>query len=387
MAHRARPPRSFDSPWAADFTAAVAAQQHPRRSIEELTRLHRQMLEQDPFRLAPMAGVTDSIYRSMFWDMECSLATTEMVSVAGLAHESARTWDLIFPAPAEKCVAVQLFGSRPEQFEDAARTVCDRLGTRLAVVDINMACPVPKVFKKGEGCALMGRPDIAAKIVRSTLAGIDGRVPLTVKIRLGTHAGELLAPSFARLLADEGVSAIALHGRYANQLYRGEANWDAIADVARSLEIPLMGSGDVTDPLTAVQRFVQTPVAGVLVARGSYGTPWFFRVAHRLLEHYRTTGELPAGGATAAGEDSADTMLPYGTPGALERLQLLRTHIERYQHLGRHMARIRPLVGWYVKGLPAARIWRGRTMACESGQDYLDLVDQMIEACQEHGLE
>lgn len=357
-----KPP--FESPWARDFPDAVAPRQHQSRTCDQLRQANAADLALNPFRLAPMAGVTDATYRSVFAEQGCPLAYTEMVSVTALAHDSAKTWDLIFPSPAEDRVAVQLFGSRPEQFGPAAQAVCDRLGTRLALLDINMACPVPKVFKKGEGCALMDEPDRAARIVRETMSGIGGRVPLTVKIRLGTRQGVLLAPDFARMLEQLGVAGIALHGRYASQLYRGQADWDAIDQVAGGVGMPVMGSGDIMGPADAVSRLLGTAVSGVMVARGSYGTPWFFRSARHLLD----TGEC----------------LP--DPPVRERLDMLRAHVRRYAASGRHMARLRPLVGWYVKGLPAASVWRARSMACEGERDYLDLVDQMEAACQEHGL-
>lgn len=354
----------FESIWAVDFPDAVAADQHPSQNADQLRELNAAELARHPFRLAPMAGVTDATYRGVFREQGCPLAYTEMVSVAGLAHDSAKTWDLIFPSDVEDRVAVQLFGSRPEQFAPAARAVCDRLGTRLALVDINMACPVPKVFKKGEGAALMETPDIAQHIVAETMSGIDGRVPLTVKIRLGTKQGNLLAPDFARMLEQAGVAGIALHGRYASQMYRGQADWDIIDQVSREVQMPVMGSGDVMTPQDAVTRLHTTHVAGVLIARGSYGAPWFFRSAQHLLE----TGE------------------PLPEPGVAERLAMLRTHVQRYAASGRHMARLRPLMGWYVKGLPAASVWRARSMQCVDEQDYLALIDEMQQASQEHGL-
>jgi tRNA-dihydrouridine synthase B len=360
----ARKDQRFESAYAADFSEATAARQRPSRSIDDLTRENAEALARHPFRLAPMAGITDAVYRGIFRENGCPLAYTEMVSVAGLAHDSAKTWDLIFPSPQEDRVAVQLFGSRPEQFGPAADNVCSRLGDRLELIDINMACPVPKVFKKGEGCALMGRPDIAARIVRETLSGIAGRVPLTVKIRLGVRSDELLAPDFARMLEQEGVSCVAVHGRFAGQLYRGIADWNRIDEVARCVGIPVIGSGDVMSPAVAVKRLTTAAVSGVFVARGSYGTPWFFSHAQALLE----SGKEPA------------------EPSVTERLDFLRMHISRYAAVGRHMARLRPMVGWYVKGLPAASVWRNRAMACSSEKDYLDLVDQMQAACIEHGM-
>ena len=324
----------------------------------------RARLAEHPFMLAPMAGVTDAVYREMAHERGCALAYSEMVSVAGLAYDSERTWELVEPGPGERELAVQLFGSKPEQFEPAAAMVADRLGERLALIDINMACPVPKVFKKGEGCALMGEPDVAAACLRGALAGVAGRVPVTVKIRAGIRTGEVLAPEFARRLEAEGACAVAVHGRSATQLYRGKADWGVIDAVAQAVDVPVIGSGDVMEPADAVRMLRETGASGVFVARGSYGNPWFCARAEALWK----TGELPA------------------EPTLEERLAALREHVRLYAERGNHMARLRPMVGWYVKGLPAASVWRARSMECTCEQDYERLIDDMRAACVEHGM-
>ena len=324
----------------------------------------RARLAAHPFMLAPMAGVTDAAYREMARERGCALAYSEMVSVAGLTYDSERTWELVEPGEEEPELAVQLFGGRPEQFEPAAATVAERLGERLALIDINMACPVPKVFKKGEGCALMGTPEVAEACLRGALAGVAGRVPVTVKIRAGIRTGELLAPEFARRMEAAGACAVAVHGRSASQLYRGKADWSVIDEVARAVSVPVIGSGDVMEPADAVRMLETTGASGVFVARGSYGNPWFCARAEALWK----TGELPP------------------EPSLSERLDALREHVRRYAARGCHMARLRPMVGWYVKGLPAASVWRARSMECASEADYERLIDDMREACRQHGM-
>ena len=336
----------------------------PARSHDELVGELRARLAAHPFMLAPMAGVTDTTYRSIAREHGCPLAYTEMVSVAGLAFDSERTRELVEPADDEDEVAVQLFGAKPEQFEPAAAQVCERLGERLALIDINMACPVPKVFKKDEGCALMGTPDAAAAIVEATVRGAAGRVPVTVKIRAGIRSDEVVAPEFARRMAASGACGVAVHGRSAGQLYRGHADWRVIDEVARSVEVPVIGSGDVFEPVDAVALLQTTACSGVFVARGSYGNPWFWARAEELLR----TGTLPP------------------EPTIQMRLDALRLHVRRFAEHGCHMARLRPMVGWYVKGLPAASVWRARSMACEGLADYEALIDEMEAACREHGM-
>lgn len=317
-----------------------------------------------PFMLAPMAGVTDPVYREICVEHGAPLCYSEMVSVAGLAHASEKTWELCDPAPGEPQIAVQLFGSRPEQFASGAAAVLDRLGDRLALIDINMACPVPKVFKKGEGSALMADPDRACDCLVNALRGVEGRVPVTCKIRAGIYQGEVLAPEFAKRLADAGASGVAVHGRAAKQFYTGSADWSVIRRVVEAVDVPVVGSGDVFEPEDAVRMLAETGCAGVFVARGSYGNPWFFERAYALLR----TGELPA------------------APTAAVRLATLRDHVRRFAARGSHLARLRPVTCWYIKGMPGASSWRNRAMACEMLADYEALLDDMERACREHGL-
>ena len=325
----------------------------------------RARLAAHPFMLAPMAGVTDEVYRQMAVEHGCPLCYTEMVSVAGLAHGGQKTWELVDPGAAEPQIAVQLFGSRPEQFAPAAHDVLERLAGRLALIDINMACPVPKVFKKGEGSALMEDADRACAIVAETLRGVDGAVPVTCKIRAGIYMGQEIAPEFAKRLEAAGACGIAVHGRAAKQFYTGTADWGVVQRVVQAVEVPVIGSGDVMSAGRCVAMLAETGCAGVFVARGSYGNPWIFRDAYSLWK----TGEAPQ------------------PPTVMERLDTLELHIRRAAASASHMVRLRPVTCWYIKGLPAAAQWRGRAMACSTLDDYLALLDDMRAAVREHGME
>ena len=230
------------------------------------------------------------------------------------------------------------------------------MGERLTLIDINMACPARKVITKGEGSALMEEPLRAAEIVRAAVG--EARVPVTVKIRAGFQARERTAPVFAQCLEEAGAAAIAVHGRTAKQLYTGEADWSVIDEVARAVEVPVIGSGDVFSAEAAVRMLTETAAEGVFVARGTYGDPWIFDDARRLLE----CGEAPA------------------AHGALERLDALREHLALTHALvPRAMARARTYATWYLKGLPHAAAWRGRVVRCTDYEGFQALVDE-IEA-------
>lgn len=198
---------------------------------------------EQPFLMAPMAGVTDPAYRIMCRRRGANLAYSEMVSVAGLAYASNKTWRLVLPVGEEQQICVQLFGSKPEQFASAVVAVEERVGDRLSLIDINMACPARKVVTKGEGSALMRTPDLAEKIVEATVGA--AHVPVTVKIRKGFYAEDRNAATFAQMLESAGAAAVAVHGRCATQLYTGQADWSVVDEVADAVEIPVIGSGDV----------------------------------------------------------------------------------------------------------------------------------------------
>ena len=223
-------------------------------------------LAHNPFLMAPMAGVSDGAYRLMARAGGAALAYTEMVSVAGIHYGGEKTWDLVYPIEGEPDIAVQLFGSRPEQFREAAAAVQQRLKERLVLIDVNMACPVPKVTRKGEGSALLDDPKRATDIVRACLA--ETTVPVTCKIRRGRRAGEEVAPEFARAMEAAGVSALTVHGRTASQLYRGQADWDVVGRVVQAVRVPVIGSGDVLSAERAVRMLRETGATAVMVARG-----------------------------------------------------------------------------------------------------------------------
>ncbi len=298
--------------------------------------------------MAPMAGVSDAAYRIIARSHGAALAYSEMVSVAGLHYGSDKTWDLLVPNDAEPDLAVQLFGADPSQFREATAAVARRLGDRLALIDINMACPMPKVTKGGAGAALLDEPTLAAEIVRACRAGLDDAgsdVAVTAKIRRGRRTDEEVAPFFAQALEQAGASAIAIHGRYASQLYRGEADWGCVRRVTEAVGVPVIGSGDVFSHDDALRMLEETGCATVMVARGTYGNPWVF-----------------------SGHE----------PTTKERIDAFARHVRLLDQTGAHMARARSLAGWYFKGMPRAASLRGEAVRCSNANEFLSLAERAL---------
>ena len=330
----------------------------------------RDLLEAHPFLLAPMAGVTDAAYRIMFRRRGAALAYSEMVSCAGLAHASDKTWRLVLPEDEEAQLCVQLFGSEPDLFRRAVASVEERVGGKLTLIDINMACPARKVVTKGEGSALMNDPARACEIVRA--AASEAHVPVTVKIRSGFAAGERCAPEFARALEQAGAQAIAVHGRTAKQLYTGAADWSVIDGVAHAVSVPVIGSGDVFSAEDAARMLRETGAAGVFVARGSYGNPWVIQDA-----------------ALLAGCDGKNIQAA-PEHSWRDRLDALREHLALTHRYLPFMSRARTYATWYLKGMPHAATWRGRVVRCETYEDFISLVDEIerdVERCERELLE
>jgi tRNA-dihydrouridine synthase B len=291
--------------------------------------------------LAPMAGVTEAPFRAICKRMGAGLTYTEMVSMTGLHYNphSSASEALLRVDPAETPVAVQIFGADPARMAEQAARLVERLGDNVALFDINMGCPVTKVVAKGEGSALMQRPELAAQIVSAVVEAV-APFPVTVKFRKGWDEESANAVSFALRMESAGAAALAVHGRTRGQFYKGPADWQAIAQVKASVSVPVIGSGDVFSASDVAAMIERTGVDAVMVARGAQGNPWIFREARALLE----TGE------------------PIARPRALERIEMAREHGRALVAFGGEHAvvRMRKHVGWYVAGLPGATHVRTR---------------------------
>lgn len=218
--------------------------------------------------MPPMAGVTDIVYRSIVRQVDPNcLMSTEMVSSRALMYKpDARIMDL---DAGEHPIGIQIFGHEPDVMAQAAAMAQEKGAD---FVDINMGCPVPKITKGKDGCALMKEPDLARDIIKEVCQAIS--IPLTVKFRLGWDDNSRNAVEFGRMVEESGASAVTVHGRTRSQFYSGQADWHAIGEVKKALSIPVFGNGDVFEPQDAMRLLEITGADGVAVARGSLGNPW-----------------------------------------------------------------------------------------------------------------
>ncbi|HRJ10199.1 MAG TPA: tRNA dihydrouridine synthase DusB [Prosthecobacter sp.] len=291
-----------------------------------------------PLYLAPMAGVTDAVFRALCKELGADVMVTEFVSAEGILQRDDRTRHYTEFDDAQRPLGVQLFGADGRRMGEAARKIID--WKRPDFIDINFGCPVNKVVSKNGGSALLKDCPLLASVAREIVRAVP--VPVTAKMRTGWDAGHINAVEVARILEDCGIQAIAVHGRTRAQGYSGLADWEVISEVAGAVKIPVIGNGDIATGADVEVRRAQTGVAGVMIGRAAMANPWVFQEA----KHYLATG----------------AHLPPATAEA--RFALMRRHcvmaLARGSHNGRGgefeiMRSLRGRLMHYTRGLPGGK--------------------------------
>lgn len=309
---------------------------------------------ENPFLLAPLAGVTDSSFRRICRQMGAAMVYTEMVSGKGLYYKDKNTDSLLKTYEDELPVAYQVFGSEPEILAYTARELADRPN---AILDINMGCPVPKIVKNGEGSALLKNPDLIYKLVQVTAA--EAKKPVTVKIRIGFDDTCINAVEVSKAAEAAGASAVAVHGRTREQYYTGKADWGMIAKVKQAVNIPVIGNGDIFSGEDALRMIEQTGCDMVMIARGAQGNPWIFRDALALWN----------------GQQKPEP------PTLTERLAIIEKQCqyvlaEKGEYVG--VREMRKHVAWYLKGVKGSAHLRAEINQKNTFQEINKLLEQLV---------
>lgn len=300
-----------------------------------------------------MAGVTDLPYRLIAREQGASLVYSELVSAKGICYGSNRTLKLLETDEAERPVGLQIFGGDADVMVEAARHV-ERQSPDL--LDINMGCPVPKITRNDEGCALMLDPERAGRMVRRVVDAVD--LPVTVKIRKGWDGRHVTAPAVARELEKAGAAAIAIHGRTREDFYSGRADWAIIREVKQAVDIPVIGNGDVASPQDAARMLEETGVDAVMIGRACLGDPWIFR----RVVHYLDTGEL----------------LPMPSPR--EKIEMAVRHLRMavdFKGPARAVREMRKPIAWYLKGVPGSNRIKQQVQRLDDP----DVVTEILHEC------
>ena len=308
-----------------------------------------------PLVLAPMAGITDHVYRLMLRRIGgVGLVTMEFISSEAITRGNARQRRKMLFSDEERPLSIQIYGSDPERMS-AAADIVEELGPD--VCDINMGCPANKVLKGCAGAALMGDLPLAREIVRSVKKRLT--MPLTVKFRLGLDDRRMNFLDLGRMCEDEGVAAVAMHARTARQMYTGQADRQRIAELKRHLSIPVVGNGDIETAQDVLTMFAETGCDAVMAGRATMKNPWIFRQAADLL----------------AGREPREATLE-------ERRGLMLHHfgeIEAKAEPREVLHKLRTMTGWYTHGLPNGKALRVQISELHTPEDFRGAVEEFFE--------
>ncbi len=293
--------------------------------------------------LAPLAGYTNAVFRKMCYDLGAGLTYTEMVSARGLVYGNEKTEDLLYTMPDYGGIrACQLFGNDPE----IMRGACESEALKdYEIVDINMGCPVPKIFKNGEGSALMGDIPLAAKIISECKK--SGKI-ITVKFRTGLDERHIVGEQFAKTCEDSGADAICIHGRTRDKMYSGEVDFEEIARAKAAVKIPVIANGGVFCRADFENLLKKTGADGAAVARGAMYNPWVF-------------AEIT------------------GVPAGDKKAQILRQLDDTQRLYGERFACVymRKMAGFYIKGMRGASALKERLFRCATCADLKELLKEI----------
>lgn len=309
-----------------------------------------------------MAGVTDVVFRTICKELGADVMVTEFVSAEGIIRQDDRTRKYTEFTDGQRPCGVQLFGADGERMGEAANKIID--WKQPDFIDINFGCPVNKVVSKNGGSSLLKDCGTLASVASGVAKAVGDRVPVTAKIRIGWDEKSINAPDICRILQEEGMQAISIHGRTRSQGYRGDANWEVIDACARSVGVPVIGNGDIASGEDVKHRRETTAVSGVMIGRAAMQNPWVFREA----KHYLETGEQPE-------------PVPIS-----ERWKMILRHCrmavdsDRYGNERQSIMAMRSRLMTYCKGFPGAKPLRQQLCSVSSVAEVGDLAEEYLQS-------
>ena len=303
--------------------------------------------------LAPMAGISNSAYRTIIKEMGCGLIYAEMVSDKAITYGNEKTIDMLYMDDFERPINQQIFGSDKESFVTAAKYIYENMKPDL--IDINMGCPVPKVAVRSQaGSALLKNPEKVYEIVKAVVESVP--IPVTVKIRSGWDSNSINAVEIAKIIEKAGASAIAVHPRTRAQGYSGNADWNIIKQVKENVSIPVIGNGDVVSCYDAKRMLEETGCDAVMIGRGVLGNPWLIKECVDYLEKGIEPEEI----------------------SIEEKINMIKKHLtllEKTKDEKRSLLEIRSHAAWYLKGIPNGSKIKNQIFQSKSTKEIIDLLD------------
>jgi tRNA-dihydrouridine synthase B len=303
-----------------------------------------------PFFLAPMAGVTDYAFRVIAKEFGAGVVYSEFVSAHGIIRKNEKTLNMIKFSEFERPIGIQIFGDTPEVMESAARLVYEKFKPDL--IDINYGCPVPKVTKKGAGSAALKDLCLMEDITEAVVKAVD--IPVTVKMRAGWNSENIVSTKAGINLEKIGIKAITLHPRTTVQMYKGHANWDLIKELKDSVNIPVIGNGDIKSIDDINKMFTQTNCDGIMIGRAALGNPWFFTQIKKYINN----------------ENFNEISLE-------ERLQICQKHLELLVQIHGEVVgsnNMKKHFAWYFKGFKGASFLRKKFVLAKNYSEMKDFL-------------
>ena len=301
--------------------------------------------------LAPMAGVTDLPFRKICKEFNPGLVCTEMVSGKAIYYNDSKTKLLLNTDGEKRPISMQIFGSDAESMAFASKYISEIAD----IVDINMGCPAPKVVKNGDGSKLLLDIEKARSVIEAVVK--NSNKPVTLKLRKGWDTDHIVAVQYAQMAEKAGISAITIHGRTRSEMYSGKADLDIIKKVKESVNVPVIGNGDIVDEESALKMFEYTGVDGIMIGRGSFGNPWIFE----RIKYFLETGEkLP--------EVSNE-----------EKLRIVKKHFDYEFEVKPEKTAImemRKHIAWYTKNMPNSSEFRTKMNKIEDKEELLKTVEE-----------
>lgn len=306
---------------------------------------------------APMAGVSNISYRQIIKEMGAGLIYSEMISTLGIKYNGKKTIDLINFEETERPISIQIFGSDIESFVNAAKYIEENFHPD--IIDINMGCPVPKVAIKSQaGSALLKDPDKIYEIVKNVVENTN--TPITVKIRSGWDEKNINAVEVAKKIEKAGASAVAIHARTRSQGYSGKANWDIIKEVKASVNIPVIGNGDITTIYEAEKMLKETKCDAIMIGRATLGNPWFIKECVEYIENGKIINK----------------------PTDKEKIDMILHHynlLKKYTNERTALLEIRTHALWYLKGIPGTKEIKTKICQAKTEEEFLKIINSIYE--------
>ncbi len=307
--------------------------------------------------LAPMAGISNSAYRTIIKEMGAGLIVAEMVSDKAIYYGSKKTIDMLYMTDFERPISQQIFGSDKETFASAAKFIYENM--KPDIIDINMGCPVPKVAVGAQaGSALLKDPEKVYEIVKTVVESVP--VPVTVKIRSGWDENSINAVEIAKVVERAGASAITIHPRTRKQGYSGHADWNIIKQVKKSVSIPVIGNGDITSCFDAKRMIDETGCDAIMIGRGVLGNPWLIKECLESLDN----GKL------------------HNKVSIKEKIEMIKHHLDlliKTKPLKVALLEIRSHAAWYLKGLPGAKELKNEIFKTKTSKELIELLDNYLK--------